>query len=131
VAWWWWWWSSSSWTCTLTLLAQPLRFLDRELFPHIVAVLRRLAAEHLGCSPRRLAPVPNATTGINAVVRSWALKPGDAVFTLSIAYGSVKKLLFDACERAGAELVIADVKFSGLVRCACDHVSVMTMTKTM
>lgn len=83
---------------------QPLRFLDRELMPQLVAVLRRVAA-HVGADPRRLAPVPNATAGLNAVVRSFPLAEGDAVLSLDVGYGAVKKLLRDACARAGASHV--------------------------
>ena len=45
--------------------AQPLAFLDRELFPQLVRVMRELAA-FLRCRPQDLALLPNATTGAAA-----------------------------------------------------------------
>lgn len=36
---------------------------------------------------------PNATTGLNTVIQSLQLSPGDCVFMLDIGYGSVKKML--------------------------------------
>eukprot|EP00887_Chlorella_sp_A99_P000749 scaffold5.g749.t1 len=84
--------------------AQPLAFLDRELFPQLVRVLAELA-RLLGCSPADLALLPNATTGLSTVLSSWRgrLGPGDAVFSLDIGYGSV------LCEATGTQGVEARV----------------------
>lgn len=70
---------------------QPLQFIDRELFPHLVHAIREFAP-HVGASPERLAFVQNATTGLNAVIGSVDLMPGDSIFMLDIGYGSVKKM---------------------------------------
>ena len=48
---------------------QPLRFIDRELFPHMVKSLKMLAA-HMDCDPKDLALVPNATLSLNAIFQS-------------------------------------------------------------
>eukprot|EP00241_Pyramimonas_parkeae_P015782 CAMPEP_0114311158 /NCGR_PEP_ID=MMETSP0059-20121206/19663_1 /TAXON_ID=36894 /ORGANISM="Pyramimonas parkeae, Strain CCMP726" /LENGTH=496 /DNA_ID=CAMNT_0001435289 /DNA_START=134 /DNA_END=1624 /DNA_ORIENTATION=- len=89
---------------------QPLRFIDRELFPQTVHVLRKLSAL-IKCSPTDLVFVQNATQGLNAVINSVHLEPEDAVFMLSVGYGSVKKILKAACDQSGASLVTADVQF--------------------
>ena len=55
--------------------------------------------------------VPNATTGLNTIISSTKLAPGDAVYSLNIGYGSVKKMLARACEEAGARHVEGQVVF--------------------
>ncbi len=53
--------------------------------------------------------LPNATTGLNAVISSVALAPGDTLYMLDIGYGSVKKMLSEAAGRAGAAVVLGQV----------------------
>eukprot|EP00878_Enallax_costatus_P024355 GHUV01025989.1.p1 GENE.GHUV01025989.1~~GHUV01025989.1.p1 ORF type:complete len:171 (+),score=47.07 GHUV01025989.1:199-711(+) len=64
---------------------QPLRFIDRELFPQLVRVIRELAA-FVNCRPQDLVLLPNATTGLNAVISSVQLSPGDVVYSLNIGW---------------------------------------------
>ena len=89
---------------------QPLLHIDRLLFPAIVHSTRALAA-HLGASPGDVVFGPNATTLLNAVIFSAPLAPGDVVYSLSVGYGSVKKMLKLAAGAAGASWVEADVRF--------------------
>lgn len=93
---------------------QPVRFLDRELFPHMVHVTRGLA-EILECSPHTLLPMPSATAALNTVVRSWQrrFKPGpeQRVLTYNVAYGATKKLLRKVSEECGVQLDEAVVEF--------------------
>jgi isopenicillin-N epimerase len=92
--------------------AQPLRFIDRELLPLQVAAIRAAAAV-VRCPPRCLAVIQNATYGLNVAIAAaaGALRPGDVIFTLDVAYGSVKKMLAAAAARAGATLVVAPLRF--------------------
>jgi len=48
--------------------AQPLRFFDRVLFPHM-ALSHHAMAPLLGAPAHDLAFLPNATTGLNAVIQ--------------------------------------------------------------
>ena len=88
---------------------QPLRFLDRELLPHLVFVTRRLAqfigtaascellqtcsTDFLHCcvdsDPSDVVLVPNVTTGVNAVVHSLAktYTADDTVLMFNTTYG--------------------------------------------
>jgi isopenicillin-N epimerase len=49
------------------------------------------------------------TSGLNSVINSVPLAPGDEVLCLSVTYGSTKKILKDACSRSGATMKIAQV----------------------
>ena len=90
---------------------QPLRFVDRELFPHLVAATRAGAAA-LCAQPTDVVLVQNATTALWAVISSAAsLAPGDAVLCLNVGYGSVKSMLRAVCDKSGATLVEAELRF--------------------
>ncbi|KAL4232793.1 hypothetical protein ACF0H5_007479 [Mactra antiquata] len=89
---------------------QPLRFYDRELLPHLVYVTRRIA-KFINSDPKDIILVENATTALNTVIQNIPLNTGDVVFTLSITYGAVKKMLKWRCEQTGAQLVAINVDF--------------------
>ena len=90
--------------------SQPAQFLLRELAdvdgqgdpaePHMRVAARRIAS-HLRCSANQLGFVDNATTGVNAVVRSFTFRPGDEVVVTSLGYGAVNYAAKYAVERAG------------------------------
>lgn len=83
---------------------QPLAFLDRELFPQLCRVTRELAS-FLECDPRTIALVPNATAALNIALNNISKKHMDdrcTIMSLSIGYGSVKKLIKEVCRATGA-----------------------------
>ena len=90
---------AAAWRCHAEL--QPLRFVDRELFPHLVASLRALGGV-LNLSPRDLALMPNATAALNVAVptaaRARDLGPGAGLLVLDCGYGSVRTLAAKVCE---------------------------------
>ncbi len=92
------------------LEAEPVRFFMRELEPAMDAVRARLGA-FLGCDPEELVWVPNATTGVNTVLRSLRLQPGDEVLTTDHAYNACANALHFDADRAGSKVVVAFVPF--------------------
>jgi len=88
--------------------SQPLRFFDRVLLPHMVHSVRR-AAEFVGADARDLVLLPNATMGLNIVMQSMTLRPGDHVFMLDTAYGAAKSIAQHVCARTGAHLDMVPV----------------------
>ena len=68
---------------------QPLRFIDRELFPYLVKVTKLMAA-HVRADPRDLVLLPNATSALNAVIQSVPLGKEDVVLFFDCTYASVK-----------------------------------------
>ncbi|MEM1165140.1 MAG: aminotransferase class V-fold PLP-dependent enzyme [Planctomycetota bacterium] len=83
-------------------------FMTRELEPLWDASRERLAG-FLGCDAGGLAFVSNATEGVNAVVRSMALEPGDELLTADHEYRACVNALSFVAHRAGAEVVTAEV----------------------
>lgn len=92
------------------LEAEPVRFMVRELEPLLDAARERLAA-FVGARASDLVFVPNATTGVNAVLRSLRVEPGDELVTTNHGYNACTNALRFVAERAGAKVVIAQVPF--------------------
>jgi len=92
---------------------QPLRGLDRELFPQIVNSMRQLG-QFLEADPRDFVLLNNATTGLSTIIRSVGetLTSQDAIYALDIGYGAVKKLLKSVSESTGALFKESSVNLS-------------------
>ena len=89
---------------------QPVQFLARELEGRLDEARAALAA-FVGAESADVAFVPNATTGVNAVLRSLDFAPGDELLTTTHAYNACRNALGYVAERSGARVVVADVPF--------------------
>jgi isopenicillin-N epimerase len=89
---------------------EPVRFFVRELEPMLDAARAELA-EFLGADPAGLAFVPNATAGVNAVLRSLDLDKFDELLVTTQEYNACRNALEYAATLAGAKIVVADVPF--------------------
>lgn len=88
--------------------ANPDRFLRYEL----PGALRRSAAalaQFLKAKERDLVFVENATTGVNAVLRSLEFRPGDEILSTTHTYNAVRQTIREVCRRSGAKSVEARV----------------------
>jgi hypothetical protein len=107
---------------------QPLRFFDRDLLPHLAHSCYTLA-RFIGANPTDVALLPNATTGLNTVMRgvledelhrdaATAGTPAATprrIFMFDTAYGAVKKMAHDIAERnPGVAVDIAPLPLSEL-----------------
>ena len=92
------------------LEAQPVRFLARELEPALDRARAALGA-FVGADPDDLAFVPNATHGVNTVLRSLRFAPGDELLTDDHEYNASANALRAAADRDGATFVVARVPF--------------------
>src|SRR5438445_7019259 len=89
---------------------QPARFFVRDLEP-LLADARSALAAFLGAAPEGLVFVPNATTGVNAVLRSLAVAPGDQLLVTDHAYNACRNALDFVAAAARAEVVVVPVPF--------------------
>jgi isopenicillin-N epimerase len=92
----------------LRMEANPDRFL-REVLP---GALRRAATQlsvFLKAKQKDLVFVENATSGINAVLRSLEFRPSDEILATTHTYNAVRQTLRHVCGRAGARLVEARI----------------------
>jgi len=89
---------------------EPVRFFIGEL-EALFDEARAAVAAFLGAAAADLAFVPNATAGVNTVVRSLELAPGDELLTTDHSYNACRNALEHAAARAGARVIIAEVPF--------------------
>ncbi len=89
---------------------QPVAFLAREL-DGLLDDTRRAVGAFLSADPEGLAFVPNATTGVNAVLRSLAFEPGDELLTTDHEYNATLTTLRAVAARDGADVVVAPLPF--------------------
>ena len=81
----------------------PVEFLGRR-FAELTGEARAALAAFVGARADDLVFVPNATSGLNAVIRSLRLEPGDEVLTTRHEYGAVVR----TWEFMGARLIYAE-----------------------
>lgn len=88
----------------------PQQFFSRDL-ERMLDETRAALGAFLSAAPEDLVFVPNATTGVNAVLRSLRFEPGDELLTTDHEYNACKNVLEFAAERDGARVVVAKVPF--------------------
>jgi isopenicillin-N epimerase len=88
----------------------PVQFMHREL-EAMIDTSREETAQFVGADPEELTFVPNATTGVNTVLRSLTFEPGDELLITSHEYNACRNALDFVAARAGAKVVVVDVPF--------------------
>src|SRR6185436_3261707 len=90
--------------------AEPVRFLSRELDDRL-DVARAALARFLGADADDLAFVTNATSGVNAVLRSRAWSSGDELLTTDHVYRACRNAMDYVAAHGGARVVVAPLPF--------------------
>lgn len=89
---------------------EPLRFFGREWEPLLDDARNELAA-FVGADVQDLVFVPNATTGVNSVLRSLRFSSEDEILTTNHEYNACRNALDFIASRTGARVVVAKVPF--------------------
>lgn len=90
--------------------AEPVQFLWRR-YEERLEPARKRVAKFVGVRPQDFVFVTNATSGVNAVTRSLALRRGDELLTTNHDYNACRNVVAEVARRAGARLVVASLPF--------------------
>jgi isopenicillin-N epimerase len=94
----------------LMLEREPVRFMVRELEP-LLDRAREVVAAFVGAAPESIAFVPNATAGVNAVLRSLDLDKHDELLVTSQEYDASRNALDYATSLTEAKVRVVDIPF--------------------
>jgi isopenicillin-N epimerase len=89
---------------------EPLRFFGRDWEP-LLDNARIKLADFVGANAADIAFVPNATTGVNSVLRSLIFCNGDELLTTNHEYNACRNALDFIASRTGAKVVVANIPF--------------------
>lgn len=89
---------------------EPIQFMLRRV-PELLTSVRKDLAAFVHATPEDLVFTSNATSGVNAVLRSLVFHHGEEILTTNHVYGACKNTLDYVCARSGAKAVVADVPF--------------------
>ncbi|MGD1804231.1 aminotransferase class V-fold PLP-dependent enzyme [Dapis sp. BLCC M126] len=109
---------------------EPVHFFIRE-FETLLDEARGKLAEFVGAKSEELAFVPNATTGVNAVLRSLKFSSSDELLTTDQEYNACHNALNFVSDRAGAKVIVASLPFpvespQQIVEAVIKHISPRT-----
>jgi len=94
----------------LEMEREPVDFLSKNLPARLDAARLALAA-FLGADPAELVFVPNATAGVNAVLRSLSFGSADELLLTNHTYAACRKTVDFVIQGTGARVVVADLPF--------------------
>ncbi len=92
------------------LEAQPVRFME-EVLPQALRAAAAELANWVGAKPENLVFVENATSGINAVLRSLDFQGGDEIAFTNHTYPAVRQTIQWVSQRTGSLAVEAQIPF--------------------
>ena len=88
----------------------PVRFFERDYIALMHSSIRRLA-EFMNAEPEGMVFVKNTTEGVNTVLRSLDLMPGDEIIVTNHSYQACWNAVNFVTKRAGAKTVVVDIPF--------------------
>ncbi len=89
---------------------EPVQFFVAD-YERLLDAAREEVAAFVGADPQGLVFVRNATVGVNAVLRSLQLQPGDELLTIDHNYNACNNALVHVASQAGALVVRARLPF--------------------
>lgn len=109
----------------------PVKFLDREL-PDLMRLATARLANFLNADPQDIVPVANATSGVNAVLWSLPLEPGDEVLVTDHAYNACRNALDRVAGVSGAVVEVVTLPWpvgneEEIVSCLMERVTARTV----
>jgi len=90
--------------------SDPVRFFERDYIPMMSSSITKLS-EFMNADSEGMTFVKNTTEGVNTVLRSLVLNPGDEIIVTNHSYQACWNAVDFVTERAGAKTVVVDIPF--------------------
>ena len=90
--------------------SEPVRFFEHEM-PLLLKKSRDALADFISCSSEDLAFIPNATTGVNTILRSLIFSEDDEILVPDHAYQACRNAIDFVAKRWGATVVTVSIPF--------------------
>ena len=90
--------------------SDPVRFFERDYIPMMKGAVGKLS-EFINADPEGLVFVKNTTEGVNTVLRSLDLMPGDEIIVTNHSYQACWNAVDFVTERSDAKTVVVDIPF--------------------
>ena len=90
--------------------SDPVRFFERDYTPLMKGAVGKLS-DFINANPEGLVFVKNTTEGVNTVLRSLNLKPGDEIIVTNHSYQACWNAVDFVTERSDAKTVVVDIPF--------------------
>lgn len=84
--------------------ARPIELIDRRR-DDLLATAKQAVGRFVGGNPEDFGFITNATGGINAVLQSLTLNPGDELLTVNHVYNAVRQAMKHVAQRSGANVI--------------------------
>ena len=88
----------------------PVRFFERDYTP-LISHSIKILSEFMNADPQGMAFVKNTTEGVNTVLRSLPLQPGDEILVTDHSYQACWNAVDFVTQRSGAKTVVVEVPF--------------------
>ncbi len=88
----------------------PMQFYARD-YPTLMTEIREVVGQFVGTHADNIALVPNATTGINTVLRSLPWESGDNIVLTNHTYNACTNAIDFVCNRYGATCSVVEIPF--------------------
>lgn len=101
--------------------AEPDKFIRYKL-PGLIDVSRNAVAELINADVNNVVFIPNATTGVNTVLRNLVFQPGDKIVYLGTTYGACEKAVMQIVDTSIPEGAVEGVKVEMVYPISSDEI---------
>ncbi len=87
---------------------EPVQFIQKKASGYLKKAKERLS-KYIGCQPEDFFFTPNPTIGVNTIMRSLNMQPGDEILSTNHEYGAMDRNWTFFCRKTGAKYVRQEI----------------------
>lgn len=87
---------------------EPVQFIQKKAGPYLKKAKESLS-KFIGCAPEDFFFTPNPTIGINTIMRSLNLQPGDEILSTNHEYGAMDRTWSFFCKKTSAKYIRQEI----------------------